>query len=103
MPDHWSFFGGAIEKGETPEDAVKRETLEELNYKLKNPKLLMTQELHWKGHEGKNHIYFEKCEDKSGLKLKEGQDWSWFKIEDAKKLKIVVQFKEVLDCLKDKI
>jgi len=29
-PDHWAFFGGGIEEGETPEEALKRETAEEL-------------------------------------------------------------------------
>lgn len=31
-PGHWAFFGGHIEPGETPEDAVKRELLEEIGY-----------------------------------------------------------------------
>ena len=29
-PDHWAFFGGGIEEGETPEEALKREIKEEL-------------------------------------------------------------------------
>ncbi len=31
----WGFFGGRIEAGETPEEAVVRETKEELNFDLK--------------------------------------------------------------------
>lgn len=31
-PGHWAFFGGHIEPDETPEDAVKRELLEEIGY-----------------------------------------------------------------------
>jgi len=34
LPDYWAFFGGGIKKGETPEDGVRREAYEELNYKL---------------------------------------------------------------------
>ena len=30
FPNHWGFFGGAIEQGETPKDAVAREVEEEL-------------------------------------------------------------------------
>ena len=32
--EEWGFFGGKIEKGETPEEAVIRETKEELSYDL---------------------------------------------------------------------
>lgn len=31
-PGHWGFFGGHIEAGENPEDALKRELLEEITY-----------------------------------------------------------------------
>ncbi|MBI2356540.1 NUDIX hydrolase [Candidatus Dojkabacteria bacterium] len=34
--EHWSFFGGSIEKGETPEQAMKREINEEMGYRIDN-------------------------------------------------------------------
>ncbi|AKG20103.1 NUDIX hydrolase [Calothrix sp. 336/3] len=33
-PGYWAFFGGHLEMGETPETAVQREVLEEINYTL---------------------------------------------------------------------
>jgi 8-oxo-dGTP diphosphatase len=33
-PGHWGLFGGHIEPGETPEIAVARELLEEINYNV---------------------------------------------------------------------
>ncbi|MBN2094484.1 MAG: NUDIX hydrolase [Candidatus Aenigmarchaeota archaeon] len=34
--EEWGFFGGGIEKGETPEEAIVRETKEELDYDLED-------------------------------------------------------------------
>jgi 8-oxo-dGTP pyrophosphatase MutT (NUDIX family) len=34
-PDHWGFFGGAIESGENEEPALRREIEEELGWRLK--------------------------------------------------------------------
>ncbi len=31
-PGYWGFFGGHIDSGETPEEAIKRELLEEIGY-----------------------------------------------------------------------
>ncbi len=39
LPDYWGFFGGEIEKGETPREAVIREAFEELHHKPNNLKL----------------------------------------------------------------
>lgn len=33
-PDHWGCFGGAVENGESPEEAIKREIFEELEYNI---------------------------------------------------------------------
>jgi mutator protein MutT len=35
FPAHWDLFGGHIEEGETPEEALVREVKEELDYDLK--------------------------------------------------------------------
>lgn len=54
LPGYWAFFGGGIEAGETPEQAVKRETLEELDYVLDNPKLIWKQNFSWQDEKNKN-------------------------------------------------
>jgi 8-oxo-dGTP diphosphatase len=35
-PGHWSLFGGTIEEGETPAEAVAREVHEEIDFELRN-------------------------------------------------------------------
>ena len=36
-PGHWGLFGGHLELGETPEEALKRELLEEITYLVPTP------------------------------------------------------------------
>ena len=38
FPNHWDLFGGHVEDGETPDEALIREIKEELNYDLKDYK-----------------------------------------------------------------
>lgn len=35
FPNHWDLIGGHVEEGETPEEAIKREYMEELGLELK--------------------------------------------------------------------
>jgi 8-oxo-dGTP diphosphatase len=36
FPNHWDFFGGHVENGETPQEALVREVKEELGIELKH-------------------------------------------------------------------
>lgn len=42
FPNHWDFFGGHVEEGETPEEALIREVKEELGVDLENWKFFRT-------------------------------------------------------------
>ncbi len=43
-PGHWGLFGGHLESGETAEEGLKRELIEEINYTVTNPTLFRTQQ-----------------------------------------------------------
>ena len=82
----WSFFGGGMEEGETPSEAVKRECFEELCYELENPRLI------YQGIINKGdmiYVYIEEFDTKRKLVLKEGQDMGWFYPEEVKKLDVI--------------
>lgn len=98
-PQHWSFFGGNIEPGETPKEALEREAWEELNYKIKTPSLAVKMDQ----EKGKEHYYFIEKYDDQKLSLKEGEKMAWFTIEEAQKLKLAPSHKELLPEIEAKI
>jgi 8-oxo-dGTP diphosphatase len=102
LPGYWAFFGGGIDANETPLEAVKRETLEELGYQLNNPKKIMTQQFEGSDHSGVKHVYIEKYDPSQKLNLSEGQDMKWVALPVAVRMKIVDHDKIVLKFIEDK-
>ena len=90
LPDHWAFFGGGIEEGETPREAVCREAFEELNHKPKNPKLAFELDFSLDGIPMHMYMFVEAYgKDKSELRLREGQGWGWYKASEIGGLKML--------------
>ncbi|MBI4140538.1 NUDIX domain-containing protein [Candidatus Woesearchaeota archaeon] len=99
-PDHWAFFGGGIEEEETPEEALKREILEELCHTVKTHDLIVVQPYAMSGREGTKYVYTEYCSDKTHLKLCEGQNWGWFTPKETQKLKMTETDRKIIEFLK---
>ena len=97
-PNWWGCFGGGIEPGEKPEETIKRETAEELDYETKNPKLLFvyhyTKEKY--GFDSTSYVFFEKYDPSQKLELKEGDDLGGFSFEEICKMDIGKPYTDLL-------
>ena len=81
-PGYWAFFGGHIEAGETPEEAVVREIFEEIDYEMKAPQFFMTSE----SDQVIRYVFHEPLTvPLSALTLKEGWDFDLVTVEDLRK------------------
>ena len=102
-PDHWGFFGGNIEKNETPYKSIIRETYEELEIKLKKPKLFHKEYVNIKNKEHTNFYFIEKIEDKNKIQLHEGQGLGWFSPNEVQNLLAKQYVKNVMKIINEKL
>lgn len=99
-PGCWAFFGGGIEERETPEEAVRRECLEELCYELDNPLLVMRHKFSDKTYNGIKYVFIEPYDPRKKLVQKEGQGMRWVSIYETAWLNIIEHDKAVYEFLK---
>ena len=73
--EEYGFFGGQIEEGETPEEALKREVLEELGIQINNFELFehRIQELGKIGIRVEKWVHLAKFPDLNNLNVQEGE------------------------------
>jgi len=98
-PGQWSFFGGKIEEGETPLEAVKREVYEEITLKPKKYTELWPIDF---------YSEFDKTMVRSWLftvdvadvwvtrQLREGKDANAFDFEELSKIEMPTAMREAL-------
>lgn len=89
--NHWAFFGGGIEEGESPEEAVKREAKEELDIELKELKFFKKYEFREEQGLYEKFFFIAKLNhsiEELKTQQKEGQNLSLFSFNDLKKLQI---------------
>lgn len=98
LPGHWAFFGGGIKQGETPEEALKRESVEEINFEPQSPKLFVEEDFKVDDTEGHLFVYIESYDgDKSKLILNEGQGWGWFSGDELSGLKMIPRDRDLIN------
>lgn len=95
FPGKWGFFGGGIEKGETEREAVVRETLEEINYKLSNPQLIKKVIIN-NSKINQINVFSETFDESQKLVLNEGMDYGWFRLSEIKNIDLIPHDKEIL-------
>ena len=83
--DGWEFPGGKIEEGETPQEALKREIMEELDTEISVGELIYTIEYDYPTFHLSMDCFW--CEViKGNLVLKEAEDAKWLKKNELDKV-----------------
>lgn len=80
----WGLFGGHLEEGETPEEALVREIKEELAYEIRNA----TKFTVMPPDDSPLHVYFERYDASQTLcpDARECQEARWFSLEEVQAL-----------------
>ena len=99
-PGLWSFFGGGIEKGESFEDALRREVFEELEYNIRNPFFIYEQETKVGCYHGRRRLYGENYDPTQLLILREGKGMGWFSFEETEKIKMGMEDRRLINIIK---
>lgn len=105
FPHHWDLIGGHVDDGETPEEALIRETKEEIDFDLKDFQFWKTYEcLEGDVYPNIKHIYTGKINlPLEEIKLQEGERLSFFKREEIKDVKFANILKKIiLDYISEK-
>ena len=100
LPGYWAFFGGGIEKGENPTEALKREIREELSYQVQNPKFLLAQKVRDGESYNTKYVFVEQYQDQP-LQLGEGQAMGWFSPDETHGLKMIDHDRFVVEQVRD--
>lgn len=97
FPGCWTLFGGRVEPGESPDEAMARELMEELEIRVPLTHWRVYDEP-WKDVIVEQHVYyapFDRAVD--SMVLNEGQAMGYFTPAQIEKLPIAFFFRSVLE------
>lgn len=95
----WEFPGGKIEENETPENALRREMLEELNVKIDVGECLYTVEYDYPNFHLSMRCYICSLIDEN-IELKEHSAAKWLSIEELNTIVWLPADVEIINVLK---
>lgn len=100
-PNHWTFFGGAVEDGEAPDDAIHRELLEELELQGVPLTSWISYECPARTIPGQvvttNHMYIGHfTRPVESLTLHEGQAMRYFSQDETRELTLAFEQSPIL-------
>jgi len=95
FPGYWAGPGGKANEGETPEQAVTREAKEETNLEFKPKELIKI------GQYMDRPLYRFYGDWSGDVKIQEEEiaDWKWYSYDEAIKLKLAFDWREVIEIL----
>ena len=85
--EKWGFFGGGVEPGETPDEAVVREIKEELDFDLTGHTFFKHLTFTGDDRVVDGHYYLKQIDNLSQFTQQEGEDMKLFTLSEAKQLK----------------
>ena len=94
-PDCWGTFGGQVEAGETPQEAIKREIREELDYNAEGAELYFIYQF-----DGYDIYMFRKVDmaiTLEGISVREGQRAGFFSQNDIRKAPFAFNCREIVE------
>jgi 8-oxo-dGTP diphosphatase len=95
----WEFPGGKLEKGESPEEALKREFLEETALELYESRELMIVEHDYPDRQVRLHVHTVHSYNGDATEL-EGQALKWVEVSELGTLDFLAGNQVILDRLK---
>ncbi len=93
FPNMWDLLGGLLENGESPEDGVRREILEEIELELGSINFFKEYDFDNRSI----YIFWKKIDlDLAKTKLNEGQRLAYFSEEDITKTSLAFNYNLIL-------